>query len=80
MVNTEEHAHIATEKPSLEQWHCRFGHLNFSYINKLAQGNLVEGTTHSSGTVNQECEAVCPSKDAQNSFPKERYKESKSSS
>ena len=33
MVNTEEHLHITTEKPSLGQWHCRFGHLNFNLIN-----------------------------------------------
>lgn len=41
MVNTEDYAHIATAKPSLEQWNCRFGHLNFGYVNKLAQGTLL---------------------------------------
>ncbi len=61
-LNTEEYAHIATAKPSLEQWHCRFGHLNFGYVNKLAQGNMVEGMNYSTGTVNQECEARAQAK------------------
>ena len=74
MVNTEEHAHIATEKPSLEQWHCRFGHLNFSYVNKLAQGNLVEGMTHTTGTVNHECEACAQAKMHKIPFPKKSTK------
>ena len=44
MVNTDEEAHIASaQSPSHEQWHCRFGHLNHTYIDQLIKDNLVEG-------------------------------------
>ena len=45
VVNTQsDYANVTTTKaPSLKQWHCRYGHLNFEYINKLAEGNLVTG-------------------------------------
>ena len=43
MVNTDGEAHIAsTTSQSLEQWHCRFGHLNYSYTDRLIKGKLVE--------------------------------------
>ena len=74
MVNTEEYAHIATAKPSMEQWHCRFGHLNFGYVNKLAQGKLVEGMNYSNGKVNQECEACAQAKMHRIPFPKQSTK------
>ncbi len=61
-LNTEEYVYIATAKPCLEQWHCRFGHLNFGYVNKLGQGNMVEGMNYSTGTVNQECKACAQAK------------------
>ncbi len=73
-LNTEEYAHIATAKPSLEQLHCRFGHLNFGYVNKLAQGNMVEGMNYSTGTVNQECEACAQAKMHKIPFPKQSTK------
>ena len=34
IVNTDKGAQIAiisATSPSLEQWHCRFGHLNYTY-------------------------------------------------
>ncbi|CAB4021584.1 Retrovirus-related Pol poly from transposon TNT 1-94, partial [Paramuricea clavata] len=74
MVNTEDYAHIATAKPSLEQWHCRFGHLNFGYVNKLAQGNLVNGMNYSNGKVSQECEACAQAKMHRIPFPKQSTK------
>ena len=74
MVNREEYAHIATAKPSMEQWHCRFGHLNFGYVNKLAQGKLVEGMNYSNGKVNQECEACAQAKMHRIPFPKQSTK------
>ncbi len=73
-LNTEEYAYIATAIPSLEQWHCRFGHLNFGYVNKLAQGNMVEGMNYSTGTVNQECEACAQAKMHKIPFPKQSTK------
>ncbi len=71
---TEEYAHITTVKPSWKQWHCRFGHLNFGNVNKLAQGNMVKGINYSTGTVNQECEACAQAKMHKISFPKQRAK------
>ena len=58
MVNTDGDAHIASAtSQSLEQWHCRFGHLNHSYIDRLIKGKLVEGMGCSSGEMNRECKA-----------------------
>ena len=58
MVNTDGEAHIASAtSQSLEQWHCRFGHLNHSYIDRLIKGKLVEGMSCSSGEMNRECKA-----------------------
>ena len=51
-----------TKAPSLKQWHCRYGHLNFGYINKLAEGNLVTGMKYAKGDTNQECEACTRAK------------------
>ena len=51
-----------TNAPSLKQWYCRYGHLNFGYINKLAEGNLVTGMKYAKGDTNQECEACTRAK------------------
>ena len=58
MVNTDGVADIGSgTSQSLEQWHCRFGHLNHSYIDRLIKDKLVEGMSFSSGEVNRVCEA-----------------------
>ena len=58
MVNTDEEAHIASAtSPSFEQWHCRFGHLNHTYIDQLIKDKLVEGMNCSTG-----CEACAQGK------------------
>jgi hypothetical protein len=64
VVNTQpDYVNITTTKaPTLRQWHCRYGHLNFGYINKLAQGNLVTGMKYTKGETNQECEACTRAK------------------
>ena len=57
-----DYANVTTTKaPSLKQWHCRYGHLNFGYINKLA-GNLVTGMKFMKGKIDQECEACTKAK------------------
>ena len=57
-VNTEEHVSIATStNPNLGTWHCRFGHLNFDHIDKLAKKGLVDGMTVSKDSLDQQCEA-----------------------
>ena len=49
MANTDGEAHIASAtSQSLEQQHCRFGHLNYSYIDRLIKGKLVEDMSCSS--------------------------------
>ena len=49
IVNRDGEAHIAsTTSQSLEQWYCRFGHFNYSYIDRLIKGKLVEGMSCSS--------------------------------
>ena len=76
VVNTDGEAHIAsTTSQLLEQWHCRFGHLNYSYIDRLIKGKLVEGMSCSSGEVNRECEACAQGKMHRIPFPKKGEKE-----
>ena len=60
-----------TNAPSLKQWYCRYGHLNFGYINKLAEGNLVTGMKYAKGDTNQECEACTRAKMHRIPVPKE---------
>ena len=64
VVNTQpDYVNVTTTKaPSLKQWHCRYGHLNFGYINKLAEGNLVTGMKFMKGEIDQECEACTKAK------------------
>ena len=76
VVNTQpDYVNITTTKAaSLRQWHCRYGHLNFGYINKLAQGNLVTGMKYTKGETNQECEACARAKMHRIPFPKQSLK------
>ena len=63
IVNRDGEAHIAsTTSQSLEQWYCRFGDFNYSYIDRLIKGKLVEGMSCSSGEVNRECEECAQEK------------------
>ena len=58
-VNTPEFANVATSStPDLGVWHCRFGHLNHDYINRLAKKQLVDGMKYSDVSFDKECE-VC---------------------
>ena len=75
LVNTDEEAQIASAtSPSLEQWHCRFGHLNHTYIDQLIKDKLVEGMNCSAGKVNRECEACAQGKMHRIPFPKKSEK------
>ena len=64
IVNTQpDYVNFTTTKaPSLQQWHCIYGHLNFGYINKLAEGNLVTGMKYVNSDIDQECEACTRAK------------------
>ena len=68
MLNTRDYT------PTLEQWHCKFGNLNYDYINQLAQGKLVEGINYSKGEVNKDCEACAQRKMHKLPFPKQSVK------
>ena len=71
MINTYGEAHItSTTSQSLEQWHCRFDHLNYSHTDRLMKGKLVEGMSCSSGEVNRECGACTQGKMHRIPFPK----------
>ena len=75
VVNAHEEAHIASAaSPSLVLWHCRFGHLNHTYIDRLIKDKLVEGMNCSSGEVNRECEACAQGKMHRIPFPKKSEK------
>ena len=65
----------ATPAPSKELWHCRYGHLNESDVNKLAKKNMVEGMkvndkSKSNSTVGDKCEGCILGKMTKNPFPK----------
>ena len=76
MVNTNGEAHIAsTTSQSLEKWLSRFGHLNYSYIDRLIKGKLVEGMSCSIGEVSRECEACAQGKMCRIPFPNKSEKE-----
>ena len=71
MVNTHEEAHIASAaSPSLVLWHCRFGHLNHTYIDQLIKDKLLEGMNCSRGEANREREACTQGKMHRIPFPK----------
>ena len=73
MVNTDEEAHIASaQSPSHEQWHCRFGHLNHTYIDQLIKDNLVEGTNCSTSKVNRECKACTQARCTGSLYPRKK--------
>lgn len=58
MVNTQQYAQIAeTNAPSLKKWYCRFGHIIYSYFNKVVREKVVNGLKYSDEELNKECEA-----------------------
>ena len=75
VLNTQPTHYVNIAKaPSLKQWHCRYGHLNFGYINKLAQGNLVTGMKYTKGETNHDCEACAQAKSRRIPVPKQSSK------
>ena len=75
MVNTEECANLAANTtPSLEEWHNRFGHLNYNYIDRLAQGGLGSGMKYAKGKVDKDCEDCAKGTMHRVPFPKKSEK------
>ena len=63
VINTEpDFANVASSKASLEVWHCRFGHINYKYVNELSQKKMVVGMNCSKEDTNQQCEACAKAK------------------
>ena len=63
VINTEpDLANVASSKASLEVWHCRFGHINYKYVNELSQKKMVVGMNCSKEDTNQQCEACAKAK------------------
>ena len=63
VINTEpDFANVASSKASLEVWHCRFGHINYKYVNELSQKKTVVGMNCSKEDTNQQCEACAKAK------------------
>ena len=59
-VNTIEYAQVSKTDSarSLEVWHCRLGHLNYTYVNQLVKKEMVDGLNCDGETQPQkECEA-----------------------
>ena len=72
-VNTVESANIASSaKPDMIVWHCRFGHMNSNYLERLIKNELVDGLelNYSNGSFEQNCEACALGKMSRYSFPK----------
>ena len=73
-VNVAESAQITTTStsPSLEVWHCRFGHLNYNYVNQLVKKEMVDGMSYDTDSEPvKECEACVRGKMKKETFPKQ---------
>ena len=53
----------------MQTWHCRYGHLNYGYVNKLLSKDLVEGMKYSDTKSTKECQACALGKMHMNAFP-----------
>ncbi len=51
-------------------WHCRFGHLDFDYLNRLVNKELVDGIKYSGDSFDHQCEACALGKMHKVPFPK----------
>ena len=73
-VNTIEYAQVSktNSAQSLEVWHCRLGHLNYTYVNQLVKKEMVEGLKCEIETQpRKECEACVLGKMQKKPFPKQ---------
>ena len=73
-VNTIEYAQVSKTDSarSLKVWHCRLGHLNFTYVNQLVKKEMVDGLNCDVETQPQkECEACILGKRQKKPFPKQ---------
>ena len=73
-VNTIEYAQVSKTDSarSLEVWHCRLGHLNYTYVNQLVKKEMVDGLNCDGETQPQkECDACVLGKMQKKPFPKQ---------
>ena len=69
----KEHVNIAKQRPDADKylWHCRFGHLGMNNVNKLIEGNMVNGMDGvNDKSDNQFCEACTKGKQHRCPYPR----------
>eukprot|EP00794_Sanderia_malayensis_P008305 gene8305-9189_t len=75
MNTISEYAHVWTEscKPSKKLWHCRFGHVNYNYIDQMKRKEMVHGMDLEADkdTPNKQCEACILRKVQKKPLPKQ---------
>lgn len=64
---TDQQANFLAGNVSSEVWHCRLGHLNGSYMNKMYE--LVNGLTYQKHVDKQNCKICCEGKQTRLPFP-----------
>eukprot|EP00794_Sanderia_malayensis_P000747 gene747-25_t len=66
-----EHAAVAhAQLPNSETWHCRFGHLNHDYLNRMKKNEMVHGMDYTAAGNDKDCEACILGKMQKKRFPK----------
>eukprot|EP00794_Sanderia_malayensis_P011662 gene11662-12866_t len=66
-----EHAAVAhAQLPNSETWHCRFGHLNHDYLNRIKNNEMVHGMDYTAAGNDKDCEACILGKMQKKCFPK----------
>ena len=70
-----EHAAVAhAQLPNSETWHCRFGHLNHDYLNRMKKNEMVHGMDYTAAGNDKDCEACILGKMQKKRFPKHENK------
>ena len=60
--------------PSLALWHCRLGHLNYTYVNQLVKKEMVDGMNcDPDSQPKKECEACVLGKMQKKPFPNVQF-------
>ena len=71
-VSTPEFVNVTaiSNKATMQTWHCRYGHLNYGYMNQLVNKHMVEGLESSGKQFDTECESCTMGKMTRMPFPK----------
>ena len=67
----DEQVNVAKKTSQGELWHCRFGHLGYDNISKLAKGNMVKGMNNfQEDEIKSVCESCIMGKQHRTPYPK----------